>query len=196
MQGSRIRRIAVSGGPGAGKTTLWRTLSELHSERVVAVPEVATLLFSHIFPPVRSDLERRAVQSAIFAVQRNLELTYEARLEPGQILLCDRGVPDGGGYWPEGPDDFFRAMSADWQAELSRYEAVLFMESAAVGGLCIAEGNQTRTEDLVTASALDGCLRSVWQSHPRFLHVAHERDFAAKLERACAVAESLLLGPS
>jgi hypothetical protein len=68
------------------------------------------------------------------------------------------------------------------------------MESAAVGGLCIAAGNPTRMEDLATASALDSCLRSVWQPHPRFLHIAHELDFAAKLERGCAAAEALLLG--
>jgi predicted ATPase len=191
---SRIRRIAVSGGPGAGKTTLWQTLRALHKERVVAVPEVATLLFTHVFPQVQSDPERRAVQSAIFAVQRSLELTYEARLEPGQILLCDRGVPDGGGYWPEGPADFFRSMATDWQAELARYEAVLFMESAAVGGLCITAVNPTRTEYLATACLLDGCLRSVWQPHPRFFHIGHELDFAAKLARACSVAEELLLG--
>jgi predicted ATPase len=188
----RIRRIAVSGGPGAGKTTLWRTLAVLHQDRVVAVPEVATLLFSHVFPQVRDEAERCAVQRAIYAVQHSIERVYEGQLSAEQVLLCDRGAPDGGGYWPYGPDDFFATMQAEWQAELARYEAVLFMESAAVGGLAIAANNPTRTEDETTAIALDRRLREVWQSHPKFAHVAHEADFALKIARAQSLAEPLL----
>jgi predicted ATPase len=176
-----IRRIAVTGGPGAGKTTLWREIANAHQERVLAVPEVATLMFAHVFPPVRSEHERRAVQRSIFEVQRNLEQVYESRLAPGQVLLCDRGVPDGGGYWPEGPEAFFLAMQTEWQPELLRYEAVVFMESAAVGGLSIAHGNAVRSEDQATAAELDRRIRAVWTPHPNFCHVAHQTDFATKI---------------
>jgi predicted ATPase len=185
-------RIAVSGGPGAGKTTLWRTIATAHPVRVVAVPEVATLLFSHVFPGVQSPDERCAVQRAIFAVQRSVEQIYEGRLGADQVLWCDRGAPDGAGYWPHGHAHFFETMQTDWQAELARYDAVLFMESAAVGGLSIASGNTARTEDLATASALDERLKQVWQAHPRFHHIPHETEFVTKLTRARELAESLL----
>ena len=185
-------RIAVSGGPGAGKTTLWRTIASSHSSRVVAVPEVATLLFSHVFPGVNNELERCAVQRAIFTVQRSLEQVQENRLRADQVLWCDRGLPDGAGYWPHGHADFFAAMQTDWRAELERYDAVLFMESAAVGGLSIASGNSTRSEDLRTARALDARLKQVWQAHPRFHHIPHEQDFVLKLTRARELAERLL----
>ena len=187
-----IVRIAVSGGPGAGKTTLWRAVAEAHRQRVIAVPEVATLMFSHVFPGVQSAGERRAVQRAIFTVQHSLEHVYEQRLAADQVLWCDRGVPDGGGYWPEGPDLFFESMQTSWQAELARYSAVLFMESAAVGGMSIADGNHTRTEDLATAVHLDQRLHQVWSAHPNFHLVQAERDFAAKVERALQLAERLL----
>jgi len=187
-----IRRIAVSGGPGAGKTTLWQVLSAQFQERVVAVPEVATLLFSHVFPQVQSHAERRAVQRAIFAVQHNLEHVYAGRLAEGQVLLCDRGTPDGAGYWPDGADAFFDSMQSSWQDELSRYEAVLFMESAAVGGLGIDAGNPVRTEDQQAALDVDARLRAIWQQHPKFVHIAHERVFADKIARAQAVARVLL----
>jgi predicted ATPase len=187
-----IVRIAVSGGPGAGKTTLWRAVAQAYGARVVAVPEVATLMFSHVFPRVQSESERRAVQRAIFAVQHNLEHVYEHRLGEGQVLWCDRGVPDGGGYWPDGPDHFFETMQTEWRAELSRYSAVLFMESAAVGGMSIADGNHTRSEDLETAVQVDRRLHEVWCAHPKFQLVPAERDFGAKIGKALDLVAELL----
>ena len=187
-----IVRIAVSGGPGAGKTTLWRAVAEAHSARVIAVSEVATLMFSHVFPRVQNETERRAVQRAIFNVQHSLEQVYESRLGPGQVLWCDRGVPDGGGYWPEGHDRFFESMQTELRAELSRYAAVLFLESAAVGGMPLSAGNATRTEDLATAVELDRRLQEVWSAHPNFHVIPVERDFSIKIARGLALAEQLL----
>lgn len=181
---SEVRRIAITGGPGAGKTTLWRALMAAHPDRVLAVPEVATLMFQHVFPSVQSERERSAVQRAIFSVQHNLERFYEARVQPGQVLLCDRGTPDGGGYWPDGHEAFFEAMSTRWHDELARYEAVLFLETAAARGLSIAEGNAIRGEDLVAACAIDRRLRDVWSVHRKFAFIACEPDFSAKIGNA------------
>jgi predicted ATPase len=178
-----VRRIAVTGGPGAGKTSVWRALARSHPARVVAVPEVATLLLTHVFPAVQSEPERHAVQRAIFEVQRNLEASYEARLAPGEVLLCDRGTPDGAGYWPEGSDAFFAAMQTRWDSELARYDAVVFLETAAAAGLSIAHGNAVRNESLEAALAIDRRLHAVWSRHPRFCHVPVEREFAAKVAR-------------
>jgi predicted ATPase len=178
------RRIAITGGPGAGKTTLWRVLASAHPERVVAVPEVATLMFEHVFPTVQSERERSAVQRAIFSVQHNLEHFYEARLGPGQVLLCDRGTPDGGGYWPDGHEAFFHTMSTTWQSELARYEAVVFLETAAAAGLSIADGNAVRSEDQRAACAIDQRLRNVWSTHAKVSFVPCQPDFAAKIEHA------------
>ncbi len=179
-----IRRIAVTGGPGAGKTSLWRELAQAHAARLVAVPEVATMLFQHVFPPVRDEAERCAVQRAIFHVQRELEGVYEGRSRAGQILLCDRGTVDGGGYWPAGHEAFFAELATCWRDELSRYDAVLFLETAAAGGHSIEEGNTVRSEDLDTAVRIDQRLREVWSSHPNFLYVPQAARFDDKLAAA------------
>lgn len=189
-----IKRIAVTGGPGGGKTTVWRALAAAHRELLVPVPEVATLMFRHVFPQVQSEAERRAVQRAIFQVQEQLELFHAARARPDQVLLCDRGTCDGGGYWPAGPDSFFVTMGTSWQAELARYDSVLFLETAAVGGYSIADGNDTRSESLAEAIAIDSNLRRVWSAHPRFLHVPHEADFTVKVSRALARLDALFQG--
>lgn len=187
-----IRRIAVTGGPGAGKTTIWRSVADAHKERIVAVPEVATLLLTHVFPQPRNELERHALQRSIFSVQKDLEALYESRSNADQVLLCDRGTPDGAGYWPTGPDAFFAAMEAQWENELARYDAVIFLETAAAGGLSIADGNAVRVEDHAAAVAIDRNIHAVWSRHPRFHHITHERDFSMKVARGKSALQVLL----
>jgi thymidylate kinase len=182
-----VRRIAVTGGPGAGKTTIWRTISHRHPERIVGVSEIATAMFQHVFPRVQSLAERECVQRAIFAVQKNVERVHEYRLQKGQVLLCDRGTPDGAGYWPAGHEAFFEAMHTDWQDELARYDAVLFLETAAAGGLSIAEGNAVRTEAAELAIAIDRRLLQVWSRHPRLHVVKHQTEFDDKVALGLAV---------
>lgn len=177
-----VRRIAVTGGPGAGKTTVWRALADSQPEHVLPVAEVATSLLQHVFPGVRDQAERRLIQRAIFEVQRNLEDLHARRLHAGQVLLCDRGTPDGAGYWPDGCDAFFAAMDSTIRDELERYDAVLFLETAAAGGLSISAGNAVRTEALEEAVAIDSRLRAVWAQHPRVQVVPHQAVFEAKVE--------------
>jgi predicted ATPase len=188
---SGTKRIVVTGGPGAGKTSIWRAFVEAHAGEVRAVPEVATLLLSHVFPTIASDAQRRALQRSIFALQNNLE-AYHADHAPGSVLVCDRGTPDGAGYWPEGHAAFFSTMQCDWEAELRRYDAVLFLESAALADLPIASDNATRVEDLEAARAIDRRLYAVWSKHPRFHCVPVEKEFATKVQRGLATLEKLL----
>lgn len=190
-----VRRIVVTGGPGAGKTTVWRALAEQHPSLVIPVPEVATSLLSHVFPGVQSEPERIAVQRSIFTVQHSLETIHASRAQPGQTLLCDRGTPDGGGYWPEGHLAFFSAMQTRWQRELERYTAVLFLQTAAAQGLPIGTENPVRSEDPATAIAIDQKLFAIWSRHPRFVHVVCERSFAQKVKRGSEALSALLTLP-
>jgi hypothetical protein len=132
------------------------------------------------------------VQQAIYQVQKSLEAVHEARLGAARVLLCDRGTPDGGGYWPSGHLAFFDAMQTCWEDELARYDAVLFLETAAAGGFSIASDNHVRTEDLARAVEIDRRLHAVWSKHPRFVHVPHEPDFRVKLERGSTELQRLL----
>ena len=99
-------RIALSGGPGGGKTTAADLFRREIGEEVVVVPEAATLLFAGGFPRADEVDAQRAAQRAIFHVQRNLEDMQTARY-PGRVLVCDRGTVDGAVYWPGSTDDFF-----------------------------------------------------------------------------------------
>lgn len=184
-------RIVLTGGPGGGKTTAATLYRREIGERVVVVPEAATLLFAGGFPRSDHDHARRSAQGAIFHVQRHLE-DVQSALYPDRILLCDRGTVDGAAYWPDGDGDYFEKVGSTLAAELSRYDAVLFFETAAVGGISIEGGNPERIESNAQAVALDKRLRALWAKHPRMIVVPHETSFVKKIMRGLAELETLV----
>ena len=184
-------RIVVTGGPGGGKTTAADLFRREIGERVVIVPEAATLLFSGGFPRSQESLAVRAVQNAIYHLQRNLEDVQSARY-PRRILLCDRGTVDGAAYWPGHPDEFFHSVGTTLQTELERYDAVIFFESAAVGGDRIEGGNPVRNESIEEAVELDRKLRKLWSRHPLFVLVPHNRSFFKKISFGLASLEGIV----
>ena len=182
-------RIVLSGGPGGGKTTAADLFRRELGPRAVIVPESATIMFAGGFPRSGEPDARRATQTAIYHVQRNLEQVQGA-LFPHRTLLCDRGTVDGGAYWP-GPRDFFEAMGTTLASELGRYDAVVFFETAAAGGLEIEGGNPTRTESNDEALAIDRRLRALYEQHPRFFFVPHHASFFAKISMGLAILQSI-----
>lgn len=185
-------RIVLTGGPGGGKTTAADLFRRELGERVVVVPEAATLLFAGGFPRATEASAQRCAQRAIFHVQRNLEDVQSARF-PDRILLCDRGTIDGAAYWPvDQARGFFDDVGTTEADELERYDAVLFFESAAVGGIAIEGGNPIRNESLVRATELDARLRALWSKHPRFVLVPHDTSFVRKIMRGLGALEALV----
>jgi hypothetical protein len=180
----------MTGGPGGGKTTAADLFRRELGEQVVIVPESATILFGGGFPRTTQIDARRSAQTAVFHVQRNLE-DVQAALYPERILLCDRGTVDGAAYWPEGSDGFFGAMGTTLEAELARYDAVVFFETAAVAGLSIEGGNPVRQESLEQARILDRELRRLWSNHRRFLFVPHDQSFFRKLSVALTLLQAI-----
>lgn len=184
-------RIVLTGGPGGGKTTAADLFRREIGERVVIVPEAATLVFSGGFPRCTRKPGILAAQHAIFHVQRNLE-DVQSALYPDRILLCDRGTVDGAAYWPGPTGEFFTALGTTIERELARYDGVLFFESAAVGGIGIEGGNPVRNESIEQAAALDARLRKLWAQHPRFIVVRHDASFFKKISLGLAELDAMV----
>lgn len=184
-------RIVLTGGPGGGKTTAADLFRREIGDRVVIVPEAATLLFSGGFPRQSRPEAARAAQRAIYHVQRNLEDVQRA-LFPQRILLCDRGTIDGAAYWPAEDGDFFAEVGSSLNTELKRYDAVIFFETAAKGGLQIEGGNPVRSESINEAVELDHRLRKLWQHHPNFTLVPHSTSFFKKITLGLASLEGVV----
>jgi predicted ATPase len=188
------QHVAISGGPGGGKSTVAAALQRELGERVVVVPEVATHLLGGFFPGIRCADDRRAVQRAIYHVQLSLEAVHRSRVADDTVLVFDRGVVDGAAYWPDGSDAFFEALGCDVRSARGRYDAVVFLESAAQGGLGIVSENVARTEERTEAARLDTLLYDLWSPHPEFRFVPHTVSFEAKVDSALAVFRGLLGG--
>ena len=161
-------------------------------ERIVIVPEAATMIFSGGFPRyLELPTATAAVQRAIYHVQRNLEDAQAAKYHD-RILLCDRGTIDGAAYWPGDPEEFYKAMDTSFEDELARYDGVIFFESAAVGGLGIEGGNPERHESLEEAVLLDRKLHSIWSQHSRFKVVHHHQSFLKKIALGLSIMEEMV----
>lgn len=173
-------RVVLTGGPGGGKTTAADLYRREIGDDVVLVPEAATLLYSGGFPRSGDLGVRRATQRAIYHVQLNLEDAQSAHYQ-SRVLLCDRGTVDGAVYWPGNPTEFFNHLSTSLEQEFARYDAVIFFETAAVGGISIEGGNPTRIESIEEALLLDQKLKTLWSQHPYFVFVPHEKSFITKV---------------
>ena len=92
---------------------------------------------------------------------------------------------------PLPPSEFERELRL-LEAELKRYDAVIFFETAAVGGASIEGGNPMRNESLAEAIELDAKLRKLWSQHPRFTLVPHNASFFKKISYGLAVLEGLV----
>lgn len=184
-------RIVLTGGPGGGKTTAADLFRREIGEEVVIVPEAATMMFTGGFPRHKQLESLQATQSAIYHVQRNLE-DIQAAQYPDRILLCDRGTIDGAAYWPGEESAFFENLGSSLELELSRYDGVIFFESAAVGGLDIEGGNPARRESIEEAAKLDRKLYQLWSQHPNFVTVHHNKSFFQKISIGLAMLEEMV----
>ncbi len=178
-------RIVLTGGPGGGKSTVAQLFHQ-GCEGALLVPEAATLVFSMGFPRGEHAGIKRHCQRAIYHFQRNLEDAHAAT-GVGRVLLCDRGTLDGVAYWPGTPESFLKDVRSSLAGEFARYDAVVFMETVAVGGISIRGGNPHRNESIEEACRLDRRLKRVWQRHGNFFHVPHDNSFEKKLERTLGV---------
>lgn len=179
---SSPKRIALTGGPGAGKTAVLEMATRLFCRHVVILPESAGVLFGGGFPRDRAAPALRAAQRAIFYVQRELERMQEDACT-AHIVLCDRGTIDGLAYWPGDPSDFWQDVKTTHKRELARYDAVVHL-STPTAEQGYNQQNHLRIESAEEALAIDRRIAALWKDHPRYLRIDSQADFFEKAHRA------------
>src|SRR3989338_354635 len=192
----RVQKLALTGGPGGGKTKLAKFIERKAVSKgysVIVVPEAATLLMNSGLSPQggRENLlnfQRAVLKETLFR-ERVGEKTLEESGHAKLLLLIDRGVRDIEAYVPA---DDARVLLKECGfahpaiARDTRYDAVLHMRTAALGAekFYSNKSNKRRSEDLDSARALDQRTLEAWIGHQHLAIVGNTsyNSFRGKLE--------------
>lgn len=172
--GKNIKKIVVTGGPCAGKTTgickIPGVLEKL-GWRTILVPEAATeTILAGVTP---TDMETKFFQAGIMKNQLAKEKLFEfyaTQLAADKVLLiCDRGIMDNRAYCSESDFNYaMRKSRIDLITARDSYDAVFHMVTAADGAeeFYTCANNQARSEGVEEARALDKRTKEAWFGHP------------------------------
>lgn len=198
-----IVKIAVTGGPCGGKTTLMaRAMQELGQRglKVLVVPEAPTELITAMNIVPGPDISMEAFQGYLMELQYAHERVVDeaakafAKNSP-VVILCDRGKMDPLAYVG---DDVLRPLLAIHAESLlsarDSYDAVIVMTTAADGAeeAYTLSNNAARSETPEQARELDRASTAAWTGHPHLHIIDNSTNFEQKMHRALsAVFESV-----
>ena len=194
-----IKRIVLTGGPCAGKTTALVRVIEHFSSRgykVFTLPEVPTMFtqagMNYLTPNKAFFYEG---EKATLEIQLALEdkfLKMAQACEEPCVIVCDRGTMDISAYMQ--PEMWERLCNdvgyTTQQLRDDRYDAVLHLVSAADGAeqFYTTSNNASRNEaadeqGLAIARMLDKKVIEAWAGHSHLRVINNQEDFNRKLNR-------------
>lgn len=186
------KKIVLTGGPCAGKSTIAQVLEKAFQNKLVVLPEAASLVFRGGFPRWEGSECLKGLQQAIYHVQLGLEKNFEAH-HPGKLLILDRGTIDGAAYWADGAAAYYHSLGTSIEQELERYSLVIYLESA--GKEAYEENmrrNPARTETWDQAAELDKVTLQQWHTHTRMKLIPNNNSFSAKIAQVLQIVENEL----
>ena len=191
-----IKRIVLTGGPCAGKTTALVRIIEHFSNlgfKVFTVPEVPTMYsqggWSYLTP--NHDLYYEG-ELAILRTQLALENSFmrlaETCTKP-TFVVCDRGTMDISAYIDKAMwEELCEKCGTNSNELRKRYDAVLHLVSAADGAeqYYTTATNSTRYEQaneegLRIARDLDKKVNKAWTGHPHLRVINNHRTYIVEL---------------
>jgi len=193
-----IKKIVLTGGPCAGKTTaLVRVIEHFNSLgfKVFCVPEVPTIYslagWNYLTPNRRLYLEgERAILETQLALEHHFGRLAQVCTKP-VLIVCDRGAMDISAYIAPEEWEAITASAGTSSNELrEHYDAVLHLVSAADGAeqYYTTATNATRyekadEEGLRIARELDKKIIKAWTGHPCLRVINNHDDFERKMQR-------------
>lgn len=193
-----IRKIVLTGGPCAGKTTaLVRVIEHFNSRgfKVFCVPEVPTIYslagWNYLTPNRQLYFEgERAILETQLALEDHFMRLASVCAKP-VLIVCDRGAMDISAYIaPEEWESICGEADTNSNVLRERYDAVLHLVSAADGAeqYYTTATNSTRyekadEEGLRMARELDKKVIKAWTGHPHLRVINNHDDFERKMQR-------------
>ena len=189
---SEIRKIVITGGPCAGKSTAMSWIQNAFSQRgyrVLFVPETATELITGGVAPwtCGSNTEYQKCQVELQLTKERLFRQAAETMKDEKILIvCDRGVMDNKAYMSE--EEFAEVLEALHGDEIEyrdSYDAVFHLVTAANGAAAFysSANNAARYETVEQAIALDDRLLASWTGHRYLRVIDNSTDFEGKMRR-------------
>ncbi|MBT3392529.1 MAG: ATP-binding protein [Elusimicrobiaceae bacterium] len=187
-----IRKIAFTGGPNSGKSSIIKIAKETFGEQVSVAKEAATILFAGGYP--RKDDSPAHVEQAqkiIYYMIEQLE-ELEERTSDAKVMLCDRFTLDGFAFWPSGLEGFLKANgNSSLEKEFAKYFAIVHLPSPS-DPKCYCGNNTTRTEDVSESLAIDKRIYDVCKKHPNFYKIENANDYKNKTEQVLEIITDVL----
>lgn len=188
-----IKKIVLTGGPCAGKTTALVKIIDHFSSlgfKVFTIPEVPTI-FAQAGVDYLTKNHEFFYESEVATLQEQLSLEdmftrIAATTHERTVIVCDRGAMDISAYMsPEMWADITAKAHTSTSKLLERYDAVLHLVSAADGAeeFYTTTNNKERTEGLEKARLVDKRVINAWSGHPHLRVINNHMDFNTKLNR-------------
>jgi AAA domain len=186
-----MKKIVFTGAPSTGKSTTMSQLTQILGSDAVIVPESAVVLLAGGFPaPEHNDIEQiRAFQHAVIQVQNGLEIVFAKQNPDAKLMIFDRGMLDGAGFWPPGPEDYFKEFKVDVAKEFAKYNYVLFFElprEEFFGGI-----NRLRFHNYAQCLESEKKLKEIWRKHSNFIEIKATEDFDDKIQTAISIVQDI-----
>ena len=197
---TNIKRIVLTGGPCAGKTTALVRINEHFSAlgyKVFTVPEVPTMITQSGWNYMTENHDfYYEGEKVILETQLELEdkvMRMAQTCKEPCVIVCDRGAMDISAYisaqmWDELTHSC--GTSTDELRMGNRYDAVLHLVSAADGAekFYTTANNAQRYEKadeagLRIARELDKKVIQAWTGHPHLRVINNGEDFEQKMNR-------------
>lgn len=195
-----IYKIALTGGPCAGKTTALRAIWLFLRKKgynVVIVPETATELINGGITP--TNIGQINFQKNLLDLQLKKEqiFTESAKLlGENVVIVFDRGCLDGKAYLTDDEyTDILYELNLNEEDLFNFYDAVIFLDSAAMSNENIysTSNNPARNETVSEARKINIRTQEVWKNHRLFTIIKSESDFEEKISKLLSVIENLII---
>ncbi len=179
------KKIVLTGGPMAGKSTMLRLIEQYMGEHLHVIPEVATINFGHLKVAVPIDgAHARRYNLHACNMQRNVENLglMHAHLTGRKAVLFDRGLPGNEVYCP----GILDILGTNLKRELSEYAAVIHLAVPDRDTYYRHRGdNPVRPphETYEFAIDLERRERDVYGGHPNYDFIDNTRGWDGKVER-------------